>query len=369
MRPIRLAVVGAGHLGRIHARLASSLPGARLVAVVDPDSTNRRSVAADSHCEAFDHHRHLAGRVDAAVVATPTRFHCRVATDLLEEGIHLLVEKPLTTTSLEAEQLVDGARRRGLVLQVGHVERFNPALIAARAHLDAPKYIDAVRASGFSFRSIDIGVVLDLMIHDIDVVLSLVRSEVRSVEALGISLFGDHEDMADARLVFENGCVATLRASRASYTAERRMRVFSRRGLADIDFAAGTVEIVRPSETVLRHDLDVAKLDPQQSAQLKDCLLQEHLPKQVLKPPSGNPIQQELTEFVTSVRDGIPPRVSGEHGRQAVLVAERILAKIADHAWDGTRDGPRGPLAVSSSSVLRGPHWHRKSVGYAPPAA
>ena len=248
MRPVRLAVVGAGHLGRIHARLASSLPGAQLVAVVDPDSTNRRSVAEECRCEAYDHHRRLTGRVDAAVVATPTRFHASVATDLLAAGIHLLVEKPVTSTSLEAERLVDSAGRRGLVLQVGHVERFNPALIAARAHLDEPKYIDAVRAGGFSFRSTDIGVVLDLMIHDIDTVLSLVRSEVQSVDALGIALFGAHEDMAHARLVSENGCVATLCASRASYTAVRRMRVFSRRGMADIDFAARTAEIVRPSE-------------------------------------------------------------------------------------------------------------------------
>jgi predicted dehydrogenase len=353
-----LAVVGAGHLGRIHARLAQSVEGAELVAVVDPVAAQRDAAAAELRCEAFAHHRQLAGQVDAAVVATPTLLHHSVSSDLLKDGIHLLVEKPLTATAAEAEQLVLAAKQQGLVLQVGHVERFNPALLAAQAQLDAPKYIDAVRTSGFSFRSTDVGVVLDLMIHDIDVALWLARSPVRSVESLGVSLFGAHEDVANARLTFASGCVANFSASRASYTAERRMRVFSRRGFASIDFAARTVEVVRPSQTLLQGQFDVARLSPAEAGHWKDRLLPEHLPREWIEPESSNPIQQELAEFVQSVREGTPPRVSGQQGLEAVQVAQRILEGIADHAWDGSRESPRGPRAIPSSPLLRGPHWH-----------
>ena len=190
--------------------------------------------------------RELGGKIDAAIVAAPTRFHHQVARGLLADGVHLLVEKPLTAAYAEASELVETARRHGAVLQVGHVERFNPAFTAARPHFGAAKYISAVRRSGFSFRSTDIGVVLDLMIHDIDLVLAIVRSPVRHVEALGLALFGQHEDVANVRLAFENGCVAELSALRASRAAAARW-TSGRRGLVSLDFSARTAAVVRPA--------------------------------------------------------------------------------------------------------------------------
>ena len=190
MAPLRVAVIGAGRLGGFHAQKLARMANVELVGVVDPLAANRDRLAAELHTGSFSSHAALLGRIDAAVIASPTVLHHRLAVDLLEAGTHLLIEKPICTTVAEADELVDLARRERLVLQVGHVERFNPALAAAVPHARNPKFIEAVRASGFTFRSMDVGVVLDLMIHDIDVVLSLVRSPLRSVEALGVAYPG-----------------------------------------------------------------------------------------------------------------------------------------------------------------------------------
>ncbi|HEV3023964.1 MAG TPA: Gfo/Idh/MocA family oxidoreductase, partial [Pirellulales bacterium] len=259
MRPLRVAVVGVGHLGRIHAQKLAGMEGVSLVGVTDPVEANRTDVAHTHDVQAFADHRQLAGLVDAAVVATPTRWHHAVAMDLLSRGIHLLVEKPLAPSEAECAELAVAARRKSLVLQVGHVERFNPALAAVLPHVRSPKYIEAVRRGPYTFRSTDIGAVLDLMIHDIDVVLSLVPSPLQRVEALGLSLFGRHEDVVNCRLTFADGCVAALGASRASRTSARTMHIWSRHGFAAVDFAARTATLVRPSETLLRRELDAEK--------------------------------------------------------------------------------------------------------------
>jgi predicted dehydrogenase len=358
VKPLKVAVVGAGHLGRIHARILSGLEGFSLVGVADPLEASRRETAAAHHVEAFADYRQLLGRIDAAIVATPTRHHHAVALDLLACGVHLFVEKPLAATLAEAEELVDAARRHGAVLQVGHVERFNPAFAAVLPHVREPKYIEAVRRGGFTFRSTDIGVVLDLMIHDIDLVLSLVRSPLRSVEALGVSLFGRHEDIANARLHFENGCVASLSASRASHGAARTMQIWSRRAFAGIDFAARTASIVRPSDTLLRRELDVERLPAEEKAALKDRLMAEHLPLELIQAEPCDAITAELSDFAGSIRAGRAPRVSGEDGRDAIAAAEGILAQIAAHAWDGTPEGPLGPLMSPMPATIRGPHWN-----------
>ena len=357
MKPLHVAVVGAGHLGKIHARILSSLADFRLVGVVDPVETSRRETAAAVAVEAFADCRALVGRIDAAVIAAPTKFHRDVAMELLAAGVHLLVEKPLAANLAEAEEMVDAARRSGTVLQVGHVERFNPAFAAALPHVREPKYIEAVRRSGYSFRSTDIGVVLDLMIHDIDLVLSLVQSPVRSVEALGVSLFGRHEDIANARLHFENGCIASLSASRASYGAARTMQVWTRRAFAGLDFAARTASIVRPSETLLRRELDVERMTAEEKASLKDRLMAEHLPLEQIQAEPCDAITAELTDFAGAIREGRSPRVSGAAGRDAVAVAERVLAAIAHHAWDGTPEGTAGPQLLPINSPIRPPHW------------
>ncbi len=361
-KPVRAAVVGVGHLGRIHARILAALPAVELVGVVDPIEANRREVAAAHQTRSFADHRELVGQIDAAVIATPTRFHAQVARDLLTVGIHLLVEKPLAASSVEAAEMVESARRRGVVLQVGHVERFNPALMAATPHLREPKYIEAVRRSGFSFRSTDIGVVLDLMVHDLDLILSLVRSPIRQVDALGVALFGRHEDLVNARLTFANGCVATLSASRASHEAARTMQVWTRRGYAAVDFAARTATVVRPSEAIARHELDIERLSVAERSELKDHLLAEHLPVEQLVVPPGDPLTAELTDFVTAVRTGRAPRVSGQQGLDAIRAAELVLAQVETHSWDGTPGGPVGPRPAAAPQIIRGPHWNWKTA-------
>ncbi len=209
---IRLAVIGAGHLGRIHARLAQQVEGVDVVGVVDPLPEARR--LAEAHCQApvlADYHD-LLDKIDAAVVATPTRFHHVVSVELLERGIHLLVEKPLATTVAEADAMLAAACRQGAIVQVGHIERFNPSWNQPEVLplVRDPKYIEAARCSGYTFRSTDIGVVLDLMIHDLDLALHFAHSPVRNVQAFGISVLGSNEDLAQARLEFANGCVANL---------------------------------------------------------------------------------------------------------------------------------------------------------------
>ena len=358
MKDLRTAVVGAGHLGRFHAQKLARLDGVELVAVVDPVEARRNAVAAECHTQPLADHRPLADRIDAAGIAAPTQFHHSVALDLLDWGVHLFVEKPLSATAAQADELVAAAKRRGVVLQVGHVERFNPALKPVRAELVDAKYIEAVRAAPFSFRSTDIGVVLDPMIHDIDLVLSLVRSRVRKVDALGLSVLGAHEDVANARLEFQCGCVATLSASRVSYEAVRRMSVWTPRAFAAVDFAARTSTLVRPDAALVDRRFDLASLatpEPQQRAQQLAALL----PRQQTQSEPVDALLLELTEFVQNIRSRATAVLgcSGEEGRDAIAVAERILAKIAGHAWDDQPDGLVGPLAIPRPSVLPSPHW------------
>ncbi len=357
MRDLRVAVVGAGRLGGFHAQKLARMDGVALAGVVDPVAAARNRVAAECGTLPVADCRELPEPIDAAVIAAPTRLHHTLGLELLNSGVHLLIEKPLTPSTAEADELVDSARRAGVVLQVGHVERFNPATSAAAAHVRDPKYIEAVRASGFTFRSTDIGVVLDLMIHDLDLVLSLVRSPVRRVDALGLSVLGGHEDVANARLTFESGCVAALSASRVSREAVRRMQVWSPRAMADLDFATRAAAVVRPSETLLARRFRVDALSADQVEHYKAHLLDEHLPREEFQGEAVDALQLELEDFTESIRTGRSPRVSGRQGRDAVAVAEQILAAIGSHAWDDAPDGPVGPHATPRPSVIPAPHW------------
>jgi predicted dehydrogenase len=232
MTPLRLAVIGAGHLGRIHARIAAGIDEIKLVAVADPVAQCRDAAAAEGKTRAVADYRELIGEIDAAILATPTNTHHTIGVELLSSGIPLFIEKPLTTNAAAADELVNLARKQGLVLQVGHVERFNPALTWVASEVHDPKYIEATRTSGYSFRSTDIGVVLDMMIHDLDIVLAFANSAVKHVQALGISVLGGHEDMATARLTFASGCIAQLTASRVSFQQQRTMNIFTSRSSA-----------------------------------------------------------------------------------------------------------------------------------------
>ena len=357
MKRLKMAVVGAGRLGGFHARKLAANRHVELLAVVDPLPHNRNRVAQLCNAEPRADHRELFGRLDAAVLAAPTNLHYKLGCELLEAGIHLLVEKPICSTLSEADRLVELAGKNNLVLQVGHVERFNPAFNAAVPHTAGAKYIETVRCSQFTFRSTDVGVVLDLMIHDIDLVLSLVGSQVQKVEALGLSVLGGHEDVANARLQFECGCVATLSASRVSYQPVRSMHVWSPRRFTAIDFAAGTTTLVCPSETLLRREFDVQRLSPEQVEHYKTHLFDEHLPRQQMQPEAVDALALETEDFVEAIRTPRSPRVTGAAARDALAVAEQILARIHAHTWDAASGGPIGPQAARRSGVIPAPHF------------
>jgi predicted dehydrogenase len=348
MSKTRLAVIGVGHLGQIHARLLGQVEQAQLFAVVDPSPQARTTLAAELNVAAHADHMPLLGQIDAAIIATPSRLHHAVAMDLLKHGVHVFVEKPMTLNVGDAGDLIAAAAARDLVLQVGHVERFNPALLAAAPHLGEPKYIDAVRSGPFTCRSIDIGVVL-----------SLVADEVVSVDALGAAVFGPNEDWAQARLTFSGGCVANLFASRVAWQSQRTMQIVSCDGSAAIDFGARRARLMRAADEVLLGQIDVAELNVAQRTHLKDRLFSDYLPLTDLPIADANPLLEEQREFVGAIRAEASVRVTGHDGRRALDVAERVLAQIAAHRWDGAATGAIGPRFETRDAVLRGPHWRQ----------
>jgi predicted dehydrogenase len=360
MKKIRIAVIGVGHLGQIHARLLNQVEGVELAGVVDPSETARMTVANQLNVPAFADHVPLLGKIDAAIIATPSQLHYDVANDLLAHGIHVFVEKPMTLNIGDADGLIREAAARGLILQVGHVERFNPAFEAASTHIGDPKYIEAVRTGPFTCRSTDIGVVLDLMIHDIDIALSLVNDKVIRVEALGAAVIGPNEDWAQARVTFAGGCVANFFASRVSWQAQRSMHVISREAAAGIDFATRKACLMRISEAI--SSIQINNLSPAARAHLKDHLFTNYLPLEDLPVAETNPLLQEQRNFTAAIRGEAKVRVAGEHGRGALDIAERILAEVAAHRWDGTVTGTTGPRFESRQAILRGPHWQQSDV-------
>jgi predicted dehydrogenase len=341
MPRLRLAVIGVGHLGKEHARILAGLPEVELVGVADANVDQARAVAGRCGTRPYADYWPLLNLVDAAVVVVPTTHHHAIAADFLRRGIPLLVEKPLAATLAEADALVDLARAHHTLLQVGHIERFNPAFEDLSARPLQPKYVACQRLGPFTGRSTDIGVVLDLMIHDLDLLLALVRSPVRAVEALGVTLFGGHEDVANARLTFANGCVADVTASRASPAPQRRMHLWAPEGYVALDFARRHLTLVQPSAPLRGRTLNVARLDP---ARFKEELFGRHLKVLELDRREGDQLTRELQDFVHCVRTGTRPRVSGEDGRDAIALATRILESIQMHAWNGNAGGPAGPL-------------------------
>jgi predicted dehydrogenase len=345
-----LAVVGVGYLGRFHARLAASLDSIELIAVVDPDLAACESVAAEANCAAFGHHREVLGRVDAVVLAAPTALHHDIGCELLRAGKHLLIEKPLASTLKQCDELVDLARRHALTLQVGHVERFNPALAAIAPFVESPRYFEAVRLGGHTFRSTDVGVVLDLMIHDLDIILSFVDSPVTRVDAIGQCALGETEDMATAHLRFANGCCANVTASRISVEASRQMRIWSAGSYAEVDFGGHTAHVVRPSAAVRSGMTDLTTLDAADREHFKEHLFDELLPCQQFDLSPVNAIEEELKDFADSIRTGRLPRVDGRQARDAVALAEWITESMRKDRWQ----------VESPAAQLQGPHWARR---------
>jgi predicted dehydrogenase len=335
MIALRMAVIGTGALGRHHARILSQMPGVELVAVADVNPGAAAASAELCRTSSTSDYRELLGGVQAAVVAVPTSAHRHVAGDFLAAGADVLVEKPIAASVDEARELVELARRHTALLAVGHVERFNPALAAARPLVDDPKYIRIERFGPFSFRSTDIGVVHDLMIHDIDLVLDLVGAPVADVEAFSAGILGEHEDCVQARLYFSNGSVADLAANRVSPIVRRAMQVWGRSGCVQIDLAAR--EVVHYCRSPLFQfgagPLERAREPGANIEQLKAEMFGTFIN---IHKPDVSPCDQlteELKDFTHCVRTRQTPRVSGAAALEAVLVARRILDRAAAAPW------------------------------------
>jgi predicted dehydrogenase len=357
MTALRVGVVGVGHLGRHHARILASLPGVTLVGVADTRLEQAQAVACPLGSAAYDDPFALIDKVDAVSIAVPTKFHRNVAAPYLERGIATLIEKPLATSLREAEELVLLAKRNNAVLQVGHIERFNPTLGFLKQSGLRPRYLDAERLSTYTFRSTDIGVVLDLMIHDIDLVLSTVGCEVVAVSAVGMSVFGGFEDVASARLWFEDGTVADLSASRASLHAVRNLRVWSEQGYVALDLKTRQAMTVRPSDGLLTGNLSLENVNMSNADEVKSHLFGKVLDVQRhdATADTREPLALELTDFVESTRERRKPQVSGDDALDAMRVADLVLQGIATHPWGGvgTPSGQSQPHGIPAPHVLQ----------------
>jgi predicted dehydrogenase len=304
---VRLAVIGVGHLGRHHARILADLAGVQLVAVVDINRGRAEEIASQYGAAAHTDWRAVMGAVDAVTIAAPTEAHAAIAAAFLEQRVHVLVEKPMTATTAEADALLALAGARGAVLAVGHTERFNPAIAHVKPLLAAPRFIEVHRLGTFPERSLDIDVVFDLMIHDLDLVLDIVGGEVAAIEAVGVPVLTPRVDIANVRLRFDNGCIANLTASRISRDRVRKIRFFQRDMYVSVDYAAQEVEIYRlVGRAGQMPAIEGGKLD----------LAREE------------PLKRELQDFVDAIREGRPPLVTGAQGRAALALAERVVERM-----------------------------------------
>ena len=306
--PLRVGVVGVGHLGRHHARILSTLDGAKLTAVADVIAERATESAAAAGALAVTDSRELLGEVDAVTIAVPTELHLEIALPFLERGTSVLVEKPMARSLDEADRMIAAARASGAVLAVGHTERYNPAVAAVLPLVTSPRFIEVHRLGVFPDRSLDIDVVFDLMIHDLDVILSLVRSEVSSIEAVGVPVLTPRYDIANARLRFESGCIANVTASRISRDRVRKIRFFQPDSYLSIDYAAQEVEGWR----LVRRDGSRPSIEGGPVPVTRD-----------------EPLRRELADFVRAAGDRSAPLVDGDAGRRALALATRIAEKMA----------------------------------------
>lgn len=311
-RTVRVAVIGAGYFGSLHAGKLANLPSAELIAVVDAKPETAQAVAAKHGVLAFSNARELIGRIDAAIVAVPTKAHFEVTQTLLQNGIHVLVEKPITDDLTSARRLVDLAATKNLVLQVGHLERFSAVGVALREKVRDVLYIESYRIAPFRERGTDVGVILDLMIHDIDLILAFVQAPIESVEAIGVPVLSSSEDVVNTRVRFKNGCFATMTASRVSFKAERKMRIFQPDSYIGIDFL----------ERSLR---SVYKKDAATSAGRPEIAIENQTYEE------SDAILEEDKAFIAAIRNGTVPLVSGEDGLRALEAATWIMKSLHEN--------------------------------------
>lgn len=311
MKPIRVGVIGVGYLGKFHAEKYARMKDVKLVGVADVVSERAESVAKRLETESFADYRDLMGKVDAVSVVVPTPLHFVISRDFLENNVDILVEKPIAETLEEADALIEMADSRGSIIQVGHLERFNPAVVALRNVVSRPLFIESHRLSIFNERGTEVDVVLDLMIHDIDIILNLVKSELKSIQAAGVPVVSSCVDIANARLVFENGCVANVTASRISMKNMRKIRIFQKDTYASVDYAGSSI-------TIIRKDGQGAGLPIPGMSMERSCF------------EKADSLQSELGAFVESVKSRQAPLVSARDGRNALCVALGVIEQIEE---------------------------------------
>lgn len=312
MKIIKAGVIGVGYLGRFHAQKYQALEDVELVGVADVDPDRARQVAAECGCAHFSDYKELLDQVEAVSIAVPTSFHHQVGFDALSAGVDILLEKPMTVTLAEADELIGLAKKNKLILQVGHLERFNPAVLAMKPFLTTPVFIESDRISSFKRRGVDVDVVLDLMIHDIDIILTIIDSPLKTIHTVGAPVVTDTTDIANARLIFENGATANITVSRVSLTNVRKMRVFQPGSYINVDFANKKI----------------------MTLQLEDELLESGMPKhsKEIKSFAGeDALLNEIFHFVDHVRSRTRPDVSGVEGRRALEVVMQVMEQIKQH--------------------------------------
>jgi predicted dehydrogenase len=326
---MKAAVIGTGHLGKIHAKLWKEVEGAELVGIYDVNAEEANRFAAEIGVKAFNDLNELIAASEGLSIVTPTVTHFDVAKKAIEAGKHVLIEKPITTTVEEADELISLAKQKNVKIQVGHIERFNPALMAIEPYISDPRFFESHRLAQFKPRGTDVAVVLDLMIHDIDVILSLVKSPVRSVEASGVAVVSDEIDIANARITFENNAVANVTASRISQNPMRKLRIFGRDAYVSVDFASKNAEVFRLVST------DDARSSSSLMFNLGEIDRAEKKLNIIYEKPQvndSNPLRFELEQFCGVVLGEETPVVSGEDGAAALRVADQILKSIRDNS-------------------------------------
>ncbi len=334
--PLAVAVIGVGRMGRHHARIYHQLSQAELLAVVDGDEDRAGALADQYACDCLPDVEALLEKypqLQAVSIAVPTVYHEQVAEPLLTRGIACLIEKPMAQSVEVGKRIVDTARRHQTLVQVGHTERFNPAVRAISDWDITPRFIECDRVSPMTFRSVDVGVVFDMMIHDLDIILMMARSPLTDVQACGVALLGEHEDVADARLVFEDGCVAKITASRLALKTERKLRVFSEDGYISLDYATksgmsirrtGNISTLHEIRDQLAAGADLSNLDYTDLVNIEELTINDE-----------EPLTAELTNFLRAAAGQAAPAVDADAGFAAVDVAERVVQKIRSHQWAG----------------------------------
>jgi predicted dehydrogenase len=328
LEKLKAAVIGVGHLGKEHSRIYSEMPEVSLVGVVDTDKDAGEAVAQRCKTRYYSSLKEILDKVDVASVVVPTKSHYEITKELLNNGIHVLVEKPMTGTVSEAEDLIKLGRQNSVILQPGYIERFNPALEAIKKLDVSLKFIECHRLSPFTFRSADIGVVLDLMIHDIDIILYLSKSKVKKIDAVGVNVIADKEDIANARIQFEDGCVANITASRVSFEPMRRIRLFSENSYISLDYQKQEALIYKKSPKLTLKSIDIENKGVSNITDLKNFSFGDMLKIERIKMNNQEPLRKELESFIDCVKNGKQPVVSGEEGIEAIKIADVIREEI-----------------------------------------